>query len=109
MKPTVPCALAPLDPKHPARNTPLAGFRFRIWYLDDGEPNDPFPRNHCWKFTTKKGKEVMPSWPIAKLTYNDLGEVWTDNVCWILPATSADSCTPETPQLESKEPQHRCQ
>lgn len=82
----IPCALASLNLDDPARNTPLAGFRFRIWYLDDGDPVEPFPRNQVWKFTTKNGKTVQPSWPISKVTFNQLGPVWTENVCWSLPA-----------------------
>lgn len=27
-------------------------------------------------------KQVMPSWPIAKLTYQQLSPVWTNNAQW---------------------------
>ena len=54
-----------LPEDHPLRNTPLAGFRSRTYeYRGKGE--------YDWSLW----KVVGDAWPIAKKTYNELGEVW---------------------------------
>jgi hypothetical protein len=54
-----------LPPDHPARNVPLAenGARCR------------FGRKGTWK-------EILPSFKIAKLCYNELGAPWTEKWEW---------------------------
>ena len=59
-------AKLPID--HPLRNTPLVGFRYKHELMA--------------KVTT-----VTPSFTLAKqkITYNQLGEVWTNRTVWMEP------------------------
>lgn len=57
--------LAALPVDHPLRNTPLIEI------------------NAAYRAVDGKGwKLVMPAWPIAGLSYNQLGEVWTKWSVW---------------------------
>lgn len=49
-----------LPPDHPDRNKPLVGCKYR------------------WKEATLL-REITPSMKIAKVCYNDLAPLWTDN------------------------------
>lgn len=59
-------SLDTLPPNHPDRNRPLAG---------------------CWyKYKTAKlWSEITPTFKIARVTYNDLGNAWTqyDIFSWV--------------------------
>jgi hypothetical protein len=57
--------LKALPPDHPLRNTPLA--EIGAQYRPKGSPG--------WR-------EVLPSFGIAKKTFNQLSNVWTDNDDW---------------------------
>lgn len=58
-----------LPTDHPLRNKPLLGARTR-W--KNASPNTQW-------------KEVEKSWPISKVTFNDLSSAWTDHWDWEIP------------------------
>ena len=78
--------LSSLPPEDALRNTPLSGAFIRSSIQlpidvthSEAERQKILARRRAGERQWTPWKSILPTWPIAKITYNQLSETWTNN------------------------------